>query len=63
MKVEKDNNVLKWITVIILVVVLCGVSGMVSEILEINTRSARYLILTIIFFGWYIVDTIRNKKK
>lgn len=60
---EKDNNVLKWITVIILVVVLCGVSGMVSEILEINTRSARYLILTIIFFGWYIVDTIRNKKK
>ncbi len=60
---EKDNNVLKWITVIILVVVLCGVSGMVSEILEINTRSARYLILTIIFFGWYIVDVIRNRKK
>lgn len=62
MKVEKDNNVLKWIIVIILVVVLCGVSGMVSEILDINTRSARFLILTIVFFGWYIVDVIRNRK-
>lgn len=60
---EKDNNVLKWIIVIILVVVLCGVSGMVSEILDINTRSARFLILTIVFFGWYIVDVIRNRKK
>lgn len=59
---EKDNNVLKWIIVIILVVVLCGVSGMVSEILDINTRSARFLILTIVFFGWYIVDVIRNRK-
>lgn len=60
---QKDNNVFKWIVVIILVVVLCGMSGVVSEMLDINTRSARYLVLTIIFFGWYIVDTIRNKKK
>ena len=60
---QKDNNILKWIIVIILVVVLCGISGVVSEILDINTRSARYLILAIIFLGWYIVDTIRNRKK
>lgn len=60
---KKDNSVLKWIVIIILVVVLCGVSGVVSEILDINTRSARFLILTIVFFGWYIVDVIRNRKR
>lgn len=60
---KKDNSVLKWIVVIILVVVLYGVSGAVSEILDINTRSARFLILTIVFFGWYIVDVIRNRKR
>ena len=49
--------------VVILVVVLCGISGVVSEILDINTRAARYLILAIIFLGWYIVDTIRNRNK
>ena len=60
---QKDNNVLKWIIVIVLVIVLCGVSGMVSELLDINTRSARLLILTIVFFGWYIVDVIRNRRR
>lgn len=61
---QKDNNnVLKWILVIISVVVLYGILTVVSEILDINIRSARYLILTIIFLGWYFVDVIRNKKK
>lgn len=60
---KKDNSVLKWIVIIILVVVLYGVSGVFSEILDINMRSARFLILTIIFFGWYIVDVIRNRKR
>ena len=60
---QKDNNVLKWIIIIVLVIVLSYVSGLVSEMLDINTRSARYLVLLIVFLGWYIVDTIRNKKK
>lgn len=61
---QKDNNnVLKWIIIIVLVIVLSYVSGLVSEMLDINTRSARYLVLLIVFLGWYIVDTIRNGRK
>ena len=60
---QKDSKIFKWIVVVVLVIVIYGATGIVSEILDINMRSARYLILAIFFLGCYIVDEIRNRKK
>ena len=59
---QEDNKVFKWIVVIILVVVLCGMSGVVSEIPDINARSARYLILAIIFFSGILLVLYEIRK-
>lgn len=60
---KNENKMKTWIIVILIVIALCVITGKVSAALDINMRSARYLVVAIIFFVWYIVDVIRNKTK
>ncbi len=57
------DNIIKWIIVIVVVIVVGVLSGILSDMLDLNRRSARYIILIILFLGWYFVDCIKNKKK
>lgn len=60
---ETDNKKPNWIIVCVIAVVVLMFAGELSDMLGINMRSARYLVLVIIFLVWYIVDVIRNRKK
>lgn len=56
------NKVIEWIIVIIVAVVLFVIADKVSVALDMNRRSVRYLILAVVAFLYWIIDTIRNKK-
>lgn len=59
---KNKNKIYEWIIVIIVVIILIIISSKVSDALDINRRSARYLILAIVGLVYWIIDMIRNKK-
>lgn len=59
---KDKNKFFEWIVVIIVATILLVVAGKVSDILDINRRSARYLILVIVGLVYWIIDMIRSKK-
>lgn len=59
---KDKNKIIEWVIVIIVVIVLYAISDKVSVALDMSRRSARYLIVAIVAFLYWIIDTIRNKK-
>ena len=59
---KDKNKFFEWIVVIIVATILLVVAGKVSDTLDINRRSARYLILVIVGLVYWIIDMIRSKK-
>lgn len=59
---KDKNKVIEWVIIIIVALVLYVISDKVSVALNMNRRAARYLILTIVALGGWIIDTIFNKK-
>lgn len=60
---KDKNKILEWIVAFFVVIVMLIVVSKISEVLEINRRAARYLIIAVVFIVWYFVDLIRNRKK
>lgn len=59
---KDKNKIFEWIIVIIVAIILILISSKVSDALDINRRSARYLILAIVGLVCWIINIIRSKK-
>lgn len=59
---KDKNKFFEWIVVIIVAIILIAISSKVSDALDINRRSARYLILAIVGLVYWIIDMLRSKK-
>lgn len=57
-----ENKIYETIIVIFVAIILIIVSSKVSDALDINNRSAKYLILAIVGLIYWIIDIIRSKK-
>lgn len=59
---EMKDKIIEWVIIIIVAIVLFVISDKMSVALNMNRRAARYLILAVVAFIYWIIDTARNKK-